>query len=178
MDDNAECMNNILEESLQTGDIAICIKDSEKKVLQQNSVCRDICGDKLSRVCVEGCMELYARDKDQQWKNWGSRVYKSSSIQGNLYDVTLLCSMERIITFLQPLMEKYEMALAYFSEKGLTSRETEIISLTIKGTTNTEICNYLAITRSTLRTHLNNIYRKVRESGEIPEFIPANRIYC
>jgi DNA-binding CsgD family transcriptional regulator len=178
MNDIAACMSCLLEESLRTGDIAICIKDSEKKVLQQNSACRTICGNKLAQVCEEGCMELYARDRHQQWKDWGSRVYRNSSIHGSLYDVTLLCSMERIITFLQPLMEKYEMALAYFREKGLTSRETEIISLTIKGITNTEICDYLVITKSTLRTHLNNIYRKLRESGELPEFIPAKRLYC
>jgi DNA-binding CsgD family transcriptional regulator len=175
MDDT---MSRLLEESLRTGDIAICIKDAEKKVLQQNETCRLICGDKLAQVCEEGCMELYARDKNLQWKNWGSRVYKNSPLHGSLYDVTLLCSMDHIITFLQPLMEKYEMALAYFRDKGLTSRETEIISLTIKGITNTEICDHLVISRSTLRTHLNNIYRKLRESGELPEFIPANRIYC
>jgi DNA-binding CsgD family transcriptional regulator len=178
MTDTADCMSCFLEASLQMGDIAICIKDSGKKVLQQNSACRAICGDKLAQVCEEGCMEIYARDTQQQWKNWGSRVYRNSPLHGSLYDVTLLCSMDRIITFLQPLMEKYEMALAYFREKGLTRRETEIISLTIKGITNTEICNSLVITRSTLRTHLNNIYRKLRESGELPEFIPAKRLYC
>lgn len=97
-------------------------------------------------------------------------------IYGSFHDVTLLCSTERIITFLQPLRDKYAMALDYFRGKGLTRRETEVMSLIVQGATNTVVCERLSISRATLRTHLNNIYRKFRDRGEIPEFIPANRV--
>lgn len=176
MGDDTGRMNKILEESFQAGTIAVCVKDSEKRVLMQNDYCRTVCGNQLERVCEQGCMELYARDKLQQWKDWGSRVYRNSLIHGSFHDVTLLCSTERIITFLQPLREKYDMALAHYREKGLTGREIEVISLIIKGISNLAICESLSISRATLRTHLNNIYRKFRELGEMPEFIPANRI--
>jgi DNA-binding CsgD family transcriptional regulator len=169
-------METMLEQSLEAANIAVCIKDPDKRVLMQNEYCRRVCGDQSGKVCNEGCMALYAGDRKQQWKDWGPRVYRNSLIHGSFHDVTLLCSAERIITFLQPLREKYAQALEYFRGKGLTRRETEIISLTVQGIKNTDICDRLSISRATLRTHLNNVYRKFRDMGELPEFIPANRL--
>ena len=166
----------LLEQSLEAADIAVCIKDSGKRVLQQNAACRHLCGERQGKVCDDGCMALYADDRNPQWKDWGPRVYRNSRIHGSFHDVTLLCSAERIITFLQPLRDKYAQALDYFQGKGLTRRETEVISLTIQGIKNTDICDQLSISKATLRTHLNNVYRKFRDRGELPEFIPANRV--
>jgi len=175
MFDESSNENSILEQSLGNSDIAVCVKDRDKQVLMQNDYCRSVCGDCVGQACEKGCMELYAGDRSQQWKDWGSRVYRNSFMHGEFFDVTLLCSAENIITFLQPLKEKYDMALDYYREKGLTRRETEVVALTIRGVTNSEICNSLSITRATLRTHLNNIYHKFRDLGEVPEFIPTNR---
>ena len=69
------------------------------------------------------------------------------------------------------------MELAYYREKGLTKRETEIVSLAIQGNSNCGICEMLSISKATLKTHLNNVYRKFRDLGEIPEFIPTCRLY-
>lgn len=167
--------NNVLDHSLDAGDIVVCVKDLSKRVLSQNDYCRKLCGDQLGKKCETGCMELYASDNTQQWKDWGSRVYKNSFLHGRFFDVTLLCSTQNIVTFLQPLKEKYDMALDYYRAKGLTRRETEVVSLTIKGISNSEICQSLSISKATLRTHLNNVYRKFRELGETPEFMPAAR---
>ena len=169
-------MDKFLQQSLDTGEIATCVKDSEKVVLSQNDYCRKICGERQGEVCETGCMALYARDTRQQWKGWGSRVYKNSLLHGRFFDVTLFCSAENIITFLQPLKDKYELALAYYEDKGLTRRETEVVSLTIRGVSNPEICEQLSISKATLRTHLNNVYRKFRELGEVPAFMPPNRV--
>ncbi len=166
----------ILEKSLEGGNIAVCVKDSSKKVLTQNEYCRTACGDRVGEICGVGCMELYANDRDHQWKDWGSHVYKNSKVHGNFYDVTLLCTAQRIITFLQPLKEKYATALACYKEKGLTKREIEVIFLTIQGVSNSDICRRLAISKATLRTHLNNVYTKLRKLGDLLEFIPANRL--
>ena len=166
----------MLDESLRASRIAVCVKNENKEVLEQNDLCRQICGGCLGKVCERGCMALYAEDDALQWKDWGSRVYKNSRINDAFFDVTLLLSGNNIITFLQPLKDKYEQALAYYQGKGLTRRETEVVSLTIRGVTNIGICQSLSISKATLRTHLNNIYRKLRELGEEPAFIPANRV--
>ncbi len=168
-------METILEQSLDASDVAVCVKDAEKRILSQNAYCRALCGERQGEICETGCMELYANDTGQQWKDWGSRVYKNSFLHGSFFDVTLLCSTRRIISFLQPLQNKYEVALAYFRAKGLTRREIEVVSLTIRGVSNSEICQSLSISRATLRTHLNNVYRKFRDLGEVPEFLPPNR---
>jgi DNA-binding CsgD family transcriptional regulator len=168
-------MNKVLDESLRASDIAVCVKDSGKRVLMQNERCIGVCGDQQGALCELGCMELYAQDASQQWKDWGTRMYKNSDINGGFYDVTLLCSTDHIITFLQPLEEKYEMALAHYRGKGLTRRETEVIALTIQGVSNSQICKRLSISKATLRTHLNNVYKKLRDAGEPLEFIPPNR---
>ena len=165
----------MLEKSLEGGNIAVCVKDSSKKVLTQNEYCHTACGDRVGEICDVGCMELYTNDCDQQWKDWGSHIYKNSKVHGNFYDVTLLCTAQRIITFLQPLKEKYETALACYKEKGLTKREIEVIFLTIQGVSNANICQRLSISKATLRTHLNNVYTKLRKLGDMPEFMPANR---
>jgi DNA-binding CsgD family transcriptional regulator len=120
-------------------------------------------------------MEIYGNDTSRQWKGRGSHGYQNSEMHGGFYDVALLCSREHIITFLQPLGERYELALKYYRGKGLTKRETEVMLFTICGSTNSEICRQLSISSSTLRTQLNNIYNKLRDLGEMPEYIPANR---
>lgn len=42
----------------------------------------------------------------------------------------------------------------------LSKRETEIAKLIIEGYTNTQILGKLVISKSTLKTHLNTIYKK------------------
>ena len=165
----------MLDESLRAGRVAVCVKNADRVVLEQNDLCKGICGDCLGTACEHGCMSLYAKDEESQWKDWGSRVYKNSFIHGDYYDVTLLQSADRIFTFLQPLKDKYAQALAYYEDKGLTKRELEVVSQMIRGATNADICHSLSVSRATLRTHLNNIYRKIRELGEEPEFMPAKR---
>lgn len=168
-------MNDILQQSLEAGGMVVCVKDAAKRVLSQNDRCRELCGERQGEQCTVGCMELYARDETQQWKDWGSRVYKNSLLHGAYFDVTLLCTAESIITFLQPLDDKHQTAQSYYRDKGLTGREFEVVSLIVKGVSNPEICESLSISRATLRTHLNNVYRKCRELGQEPKFVPANR---
>ena len=167
--------NSLLDSVLDAGAFATCVKDRKRRVLLQNPGCLNICGDKQGEVCDLGCMELLSDDNAGQWDDWGSRVYKNSFVHGAFYDVTLLCSDQHIVSFLQPLKEKHAQAMAYYQEKGLTARESEIIALTIQGVSNSAILDRLSISKATLRTHLNKIYSKLRDLGEEPRFIPGHR---
>jgi DNA-binding CsgD family transcriptional regulator len=169
-------MKTVLEQTFQGESFAVCIKDSAGKVQMQNELCLGICGNYADKVCDIGCMELYAKDKSQQWQNWGSRVYNNSFVHNAYYDITLLCSDQHLITFLQPLKAKYEKALAYYKDINLTKREMEIVSLIVQGSSNTEICDHLSVSRATLKTHLNNIYKKVNDSGLALKYIPNKRL--
>ena len=167
--------NSLLDTVLDAGAFATCVKDRNRRVLMQNPGCLDICGDKQGDICDLGCMELLSDDNAGQWDDWGSRVYKNSFVHGAFYDVTLLCSDRHIVSFLQPLKDKHDLAMDYYQEKGLTARESEIIALTIQGVSNSAILGRLSISKATLRTHLNKIYSKLRDLGEEPRFIPGHR---
>ena len=166
----------MLDEALDSAKVGVCVKDRDARVLLQNDICRDVCGLREGSVCTDGCMMLHADDSSRQWKNWGCSVYRNSHINDGHYDVTLICSDERIVTFLQPLDEIYQLALAHYRDKGLTRRELEVVSWLIRGKTNAQICEQLTISRATLRTHLNSLYGKLREHGESVEFLPGYRV--
>lgn len=157
-------------------DLGVCIKNLDGEVLQQNKACLDICGDCLGKVCTIACMELYAKDETRQWDKWGSRVYANSFAHDGYYDITLLCSNVQMITLLQPLEKQYQKALAYYESLNLTKREIEILSYVIKGASNLEICKCISISKSTIKTHLNNIYKKVNEKGIELKYLPKNRM--
>jgi len=48
----------------------------------------------------------------------------------------------------------------YSSRKNLTKKEQEVLELIIAGKTNQEIANKLFVELSTIKTHVNNLYRK------------------
>lgn len=169
-------MDDLLDNLLGSEDIGCCIKTRTKKVVMQNRICRDICGDEIGNVCTKGCMELFAKDNAQQWNATSNRLYNNGRINGGFYDIVLLSSKHHIICFIRALDELHKMGVDFYKDKGLTKREFEVISLVIKGLSNDQICDHLSISKYTLRTHLNNTYNKVRDFGEMPKFIPVNRL--
>lgn len=164
-----------LLESLEEGGMIVCVKDHNKVVLKQNDSCKELCGNAEGKECNIGCMEVFDQDDEQQWDKWGNRTYRNCYLHDHYYDLTLLCSDRHLITILQPLEEKQTIALKHYMELGLSKRETEVITHVIAGLSNTEICEKLSISASTIRTHLNNIYGKAHESGTSLEYIPRER---
>lgn len=170
-----DCLSDILGETLEGDNIGVCVKDANKMVLMQNKNCLKHCGNQLGKPCYMGCMELYDKDKEQQWDGWGTRMYKNTFAHGTYFDMMLICSDKHLITFLLPLEEKQNKGIEFYHGKGLTKRELTVMALAVHGNSNQQMCEELSISKATLRTHLNNVYRKVRDTGEIPSFIPANR---
>src|ERR1700683_5139594 len=64
------------------------------------------------------------------------------------------------------------------SGKELTPRESEIVRYVCSGMKNIEVAERLAITESTVKTHLNNIFQKlgVRDRLELPHFVIQTRM--
>ncbi len=172
--DNGD-LSAILLASLEEGDMLICIKDNNKLVLKQNDGSKKLCGNREGQPCCTGCMEIFARDKNQQWENWGSRTYKNCLLHDNYFNVTLICSDQHLVTILQPLESKQLVAAEYYREMDLSKRETEVLSQVIAGLNNSAICQKFSISHSTLRTHLNNIYRKTNNTGASLHHIPKDR---
>lgn len=53
------------------------------------------------------------------------------------------------------------------SKLGLTSRQTEIAELVLRGKSNAQIAKDLSITESTVKKHLNSIYAKANVKNRI-----------
>ncbi|MBT4520062.1 MAG: hypothetical protein HOC23_08650 [Halieaceae bacterium] len=166
----------ILTQFLGDSDLILCLKDDNKVVLQQNEHCLKLCGDCTGQACKMGCMELYDNDNSKQWPNWGSRTYKNQELHDDKFDVTIISSSAYILTIMQTMGQKYEQALNYYQTFKLGKRELEVIELAITGSSNMEIAEHLSISVSTLRTHLKNIYAKVKDAGGSMEFLPVERL--
>ena len=168
-------LDAILLESLEEGGMLVCVKNIDRKVLNQNPGCKKLCGDREGLVCCDGCMEVYENDDSQQWKHWGNRTYRNCWIHDSHFDVTLLCSDRHLVTIMQPLEEKQAIALKYYQDMGISKREMQVITQVIAGLSNAEICEKLSISNSTLRTHLNSVYSQVYDAGGTLEHIPRER---
>lgn len=167
--------SELLREALHDGTIAVCVKDCDARVLTQNEHCRAICGDRHGTICSDGCMALATADRNRQWQDWGSSVYPSSPVHGTLCDVTIIRSPKHITSFLQPLEERLQAALAYYARAELTPREQEVLALILRGQQNADIAARLEISLATLRTHLNRIYTKLRQRDISTAFLPGCR---
>lgn len=77
----------------------------------------------------------------------------------------------------QPQRRFYECCMQLARTKGLTPRETEILLLFAKGRTNTRIQEELYISKGTVTTHLQHIYRKtgVHSKQELLDMIESMR---
>lgn len=169
-------MEDILKQAFLGESMGVCIKDLTGRVLKQNKLCRKTCGNRMEETCTIACMELYAEDETWQWDKWGSSVYSNSFVHNAYYDITLLCNEEHLVTFMQPLEKKHRTAFSYYEKLNLTKRETEIISLIIQGVSNQNIHEKLSISKATLKTHLNNIYKKANGKGVKLKYIPSKRL--
>lgn len=161
--------------STESNDLVVCVKDNNLVVVQQNEACLKLCGDRLNSECSIGCMELYKSDTSNQWAEWGSRIYRHSFLHGHYFDATVICTSTKIITILQSLQDKYKQAVEYYRSFDLSKRELQIMEMVIKGLPNNIISEELYISVSTLRTHLKNIYTKVKDSGGSVEYLPVER---
>jgi two-component system NarL family response regulator len=59
------------------------------------------------------------------------------------------------------------------TEEGLTPRELEVLSLLTKGCTNKEIAQDLFISEKTVKTHLSNIFRKLKVTRRLEAILYA-----
>lgn len=70
-------------------------------------------------------------------------------------------------TFILMQESEHAESLENLRSLGLTNREVEIYDLLLAGLANSEIAESLFISKATLKTHLNNIYRKIGTSEDL-----------
>ena len=137
-----------------------CIKTINKEVLFQNESCIQTCGEMKGQICHKGCMSSYVNTP-------GMWLIKNSIVDDSQVDAVVINDGKTLTTLLYPYSQ-IEEELRNEEEKllsfGLSKSEVIIFLLVIKGKKNREILAQLFISKSTLKTHLNNIYKKLPDS--------------
>lgn len=141
-------------------EIGICIKNMDKEVLFQNDLCIKSCGMMVGKICTHPCMSEYSPIS-------GMSLYKNTIIDNMSFDAVVINDGEKLTTLLH-LNKKSEEEKQKEKEKllafGLSKSETAIFLLVLDGKKNSQIIKELFISMSTLKTHLNNIYKKLPEN--------------
>ncbi|MEN0058941.1 MAG: helix-turn-helix transcriptional regulator, partial [Bdellovibrio sp.] len=97
----------------------------------------------------------------------GMKLFKAVEVEGHRVDALIVNDGSQITTLLYPLdedQEKFKKQEVYFRERGLTKSELRIMQMVMQGMTNANIAQKLFISKATLKTHLNNIYKKLPSS--------------
>jgi DNA-binding NarL/FixJ family response regulator len=88
---------------------------------------------------------------------------------------TLMTAIQTVrdgLVWMPPTVQSEFAAQSSSTAKRLTARELEIVRLVAVGLRNAEVAERLAITESTVKTHLNNIFQKlgVRDRLELAHY--------
>jgi len=146
-------------ESNMIENLAICKKDPSGRVFFQNEMCLRICGHREGQICSGNCMEKYNVENPRSCE--GTFQFQNMKIGNGAFDVIMVNDGEQILTLLFDLTRKYADQKAFFKKFYLTTRENEVLSCVNKGMTNQEIADALYISKKTLKTHINNILKKI-----------------
>ena len=152
-------------ESLQdwgsSDSLGVCVRDRDSKVLFQNDVCGRRCGTKLGERCLEGCMTLGGPRTPESDAAGGIRFFERVALNAGISEVVRIDTHDNLTTIFLPIDAEIEGQKRRLREAGLSKRELEVAELALDGKSNREIAAALFISRATLKTHLNVIYRKV-----------------
>ncbi len=150
-----------LEKALKDSSAGICLLDSDGRVRYQNTPSLRHCGSYKDAVCPKEC--LLSKDNSLSQRSEGLHFYPNHKIGNQYYDMAFLDSWHTRVIVQYPLRRRYEKQLHQFMTNGLSPREMDVVQLGLKGQTNEEIAVNLGISKATLKTHLNNIYKKIPE---------------
>ena len=155
----------MLEKILEGSGVSVCVQDLRGEILYQNSPCVSICGGRVGLLdpafCRKRCLRHYVSDPRIPAQNEGTQSHSDRRIGGSFFDVVFLKTGTSLVTILHPVGDRGQAEVRLLAAAGLSRREVEIAALIVRDVPNTEIARRLGIAKSTLKTHLNNIYRKV-----------------
>lgn len=139
---------------LTQNNVLMCFRNSELIVMEQNELSTQTCGNMIGQFCksdcTRGCTSLC-----------GPELLKNMSINESAFHITTMPLNNGILTVGTPASNEFQQAMHTFNEKNLTPREIEVALEIIKAQSNKAIEEKLAMSKATLKTHINNIYKKL-----------------
>lgn len=144
-------------------ELGICVKDLEGRVLEQNDNCIGKCKYLVGEICNKGCMANYEKNSLKSFQN-GMTLFKNIEVDNGLVDAVIINNQNTITTLLYDQGNRknlIEEDIRELENCNLTKSEMVIINFVLNGLKNKEIMKKLFISEATLKTHLNNIYKKL-----------------
>ncbi|MEK2688521.1 helix-turn-helix domain-containing protein [Bdellovibrio sp. GT3] len=145
--------------------LSVCVRDHQNQVLEQNENSKETCGDRVGSVCHNStCSDLCKQVTEMAPLQDGMSVFKNQNIDDHYVDVMMVKNGQNVTTVLHQLTDDNTKAVKhaeYLVGRGLTPSEVRIIQMVASGQTNQEIAKQLFISKATLKTHLNNAYKKL-----------------
>lgn len=141
--------------------LGVCIKSQDTTVEYQNKVCEEICGEQLGKKCTKGCILKLNAGSSEKVFNTGFKLFRNMPVDAFHVDSVIIQNGEKIVTLLMDNKEILKHQIDLIKKYDLTVSELNVMKKFLEGNTNAEIAEQLFISKSTLRTHLNNIYKKM-----------------
>lgn len=148
--------------------LGICVKKLDQEVISQNEACKKLCGNMVGKICDKGCMSNYESPDDAESNlSEGMTLVKNAIVDGSVIDAVIINdgkTLTTIIYSLEKKMKTIDQNQEQLKSFGLTKSEVTIFTMVMRGSKNAQICKSLFISKATLKTHLNNIYKKLPAS--------------
>ena len=144
--------------------LGICVRTVAGRVLQQNQICKNLCGDQHGIICRGGCTKFLTAVSEGErefLESVSMRLVRNIHEDKSVCDAVVIKFPDRIITVLYPKERQIEDELKLFDGYGLTLAEKAILLMVLDGVPNTKIAKKLHISLSTVKKHLNNLYKKL-----------------
>lgn len=165
---------NEYKDLLNTNKIGFCEKNSAGAVLYQNKTCILICGKKKGARCTFGCMKNMCDDlcADEYGFSLHKNIFEEKSIN---VDAVKIRTPNKIFTFLYDKTPFIISVLIELKKNHLTKTEEVIAKLILAGKNNSDIANLLNVSKKTIHTHLNNLYKKIPENLKLTKIRNRNK---
>jgi DNA-binding CsgD family transcriptional regulator len=157
-------MKGMLEDFFVGSGSSLCVLKPGRRVDFQNRACRALCGNYTGEDCPQYCASSCGLDTEATSPGGGTRFFPNTRVGKEQFDALFIDRGPRRLVILSPLAGKHERLLARFLSKGLSRREMDVVRLGLKGLPNKRVREELGVSAATLKTHLNNIYRKYPEA--------------
>ncbi|MCY6958555.1 LuxR C-terminal-related transcriptional regulator [Clostridium brassicae] len=169
----------ILKECMKQPSSAIIILDSEYKIFHYNNSLKEICCKITKEMSFSNALQklktIIAANTINSMTNNNYMDIQLNSYNLKIISTALPSVINRFETFYIVYVDKISNFEEMFPQKyNLTKRESEITSLILEGYTNKEISSKLFISPHTVKTHVENIFKKVNVNNRISLISKAN----
>lgn len=147
-------LKTMTDSFFETQEIGLCIQDNANIVISQNQVSKDLCEDKVGKVC-HGC------EPKKSSVHTGIATQKNITLSQIPCDIATIQNPDSILTIIKPITQWSAQLHQQIEDANMTSQEKNIIKLVLEKKTNKEIQDSIGISKSTLKTHINHIYLKL-----------------